>query len=158
MFTALPLSYKSFTRGKVPTAQATWIQRVRNLFFLTHFCPGSFALVLVLVLVAVVFSIAFAVVDVTLIVYDMQSSLHSTQPTSNFRKLISKFALNSSEIVSRVQISEFPPFRPTVSELITGVEEIRELMKQCWEESPDLRPDFHEIKKIVNKILTNNGM
>ena len=31
-------------------------------------------------------------------------------------------------------------------------------MKQCWEESPDLRPDFHEIKKIMNKILTNNGM
>ena len=60
--------------------------------------------------------------------------------------------------MSRVQIGEFPPFRPTVSELITGVEEIRELMKQCWEESPDLRPDFHEIKKIVNKILTNNGM
>lgn len=66
--------------------------------------------------------------------------------------------LNSLEIVNRVQNGEFPPFRPTVSELITGVEEIRELMKQCWEESPDLRPDFHEIKKIMNKILTNNGM
>ncbi|XP_020613215.1 atrial natriuretic peptide receptor 1-like isoform X2 [Orbicella faveolata] len=66
--------------------------------------------------------------------------------------------MDPKEIVSRVQNGEFPPFRPTVSELITGVEEIRELMKQCWEESPDLRPDFHEIKKIVNKILTNNGM
>ena len=66
--------------------------------------------------------------------------------------------LNSLEIVNKVQNGEFPPFRPTVSELITGVEEMRELMKQCWEESPDLRPDFHEIKKIMNKILTNNGM
>ena len=65
---------------------------------------------------------------------------------------------NSLEIVNRVQNGEFPPFRPTVSELITGVEELRELMKQCWEESSDLRPDFHEIKKIMNKILTNNGM
>ncbi|XP_078348931.1 atrial natriuretic peptide receptor 1-like isoform X2 [Oculina patagonica] len=66
--------------------------------------------------------------------------------------------MDPKEIVSRVQNGEFPPFRPTVSELITGVEEIRELMKECWEESPDMRPDFHEIKKIVNKILTNNGM
>lgn len=81
---------------------------------------------------------------------------HSRHPI--LQSLLSQFALNSSEIVSRVQIGEFPPFRPTVSELITGVEEIRELMKQCWEENPDLRPDFHEIKKIVNKILTNNGM
>jgi len=66
--------------------------------------------------------------------------------------------MDPKEIVNRVQNGEFPPFRPTVSELITGVEELRELMKQCWEESSDLRPDFHEIKKIMNKILTNNGM
>ena len=72
--------------------------------------------------------------------------------------MVDFFFLLLSDIVSRVQNGEFPPFRPTVSELITGVEEIRELMKQCWEESPDLRPDFHEIKKIMNKILTNNGM
>ena len=57
-----------------------------------------------------------------------------------------------------MQNGEFPPFRPTVSELISGVEEMRELMKHCWEEHPDLRPDFHEIKKTMNKILTNNGM
>ena len=62
------------------------------------------------------------------------------------------------EIVNKVQNGEFPPFRPTVSELISGVEEMRELMKHCWEEHPDLRPDFHEIKKTMNKILTNNGM
>ena len=62
------------------------------------------------------------------------------------------------EIVNKVQNGEFPPFRPTVSELISGVEEMRELMKQCWEEHPDLRPDFHEIKKTMNKILANNGM
>jgi hypothetical protein len=63
-----------------------------------------------------------------------------------------------SEIVRRVQNTEFPPFRPTVPVLIAGVEEIRELMKQCWQEEPDLRPDFNEIKKIMNKILVNNGM
>ena len=67
-------------------------------------------------------------------------------------------SLNSLEIVNKVQSGELPPFRPTVSELITKVEELRELMKQCWVENPDLRPDFQEIKKIVNKILTNKGM
>ena len=66
--------------------------------------------------------------------------------------------LNSLEIVNKVQSGEFPPFRPTVSELITKVEELRELMKQCWVENPDLRPDFQEIRKIVNKMLTNKGM
>ncbi|XP_067043577.1 atrial natriuretic peptide receptor 1-like isoform X3 [Acropora muricata] len=66
--------------------------------------------------------------------------------------------MDPKEIVNKVQNGEFPPFRPTVSELISGVEEMRELMKQCWEEHPDLRPDFHEIKKTMNKILANNGM
>ncbi|KAK3705160.1 hypothetical protein QZH41_003755 [Actinostola sp. cb2023] len=66
--------------------------------------------------------------------------------------------MDPKEIVRRVQ-TEFPPFRPTVPVLIAGVEELRELMKQCWQEESELRPDFHEIKKIMNKILiTNNGM
>lgn len=60
--------------------------------------------------------------------------------------------------MNRVKDGEFPPFRPTVTQLITGVEEIRELMKQCWVENPDERPDFHEIKKIMHKVLVNNGM
>ncbi|XP_020901343.1 atrial natriuretic peptide receptor 1 isoform X2 [Exaiptasia diaphana] len=66
--------------------------------------------------------------------------------------------MDTKEIVRRVQNTEFPPFRPTVPVLIAGVEELRELMKQCWQEEPDLRPDFTEIRKIMNKILINNGM
>ena len=72
---------------------------------------------------------------------------------SQFERLF--FAL---DIINRVKNAEFPPFRPTVTQLITGVEEIRELMKQCWVENPDERPDFHEIKKIMHKVLVNNGM
>jgi len=45
-----------------------------------------------------------------------------------------------------------------VTNLIAGLEEIRELMKQCWVENPEERPDFHEIKKIMHKVLVNNGM
>ena len=72
--------------------------------------------------------------------------------------LIEPNIFNSIDIVRRVKDAEFPPFRPTVTNLIAGLEEIRELMKQCWVENPEERPDFHEIKKIMHKVLVNNGM
>ena len=51
-----------------------------------------------------------------------------------------------------------PPFRPTQVALISRVEELRELMKYCWDEKPEARPDFHDIKKIMQKILSSSGM
>ena len=68
------------------------------------------------------------------------------------------FILISVDIIRRVKEAEFPPFRPTVTTLIAGLEEIREVMKQCWVENPDERPDLHEIKKTMHKVLVNNGM
>jgi len=67
-------------------------------------------------------------------------------------------SLLSSEIIKKVIEREIPPFRPTVVNLITGVEELRELMKSCWDEKPEARPDFHDIKKSMHRILSNNGM
>lgn len=64
----------------------------------------------------------------------------------------------SSDIIKRVTECEIPPFRPTVINLISGVEELRELMKLCWEEKPEVRPDFHDIKKTMQRILSNSGM
>ncbi|XP_048576040.1 atrial natriuretic peptide receptor 1-like isoform X3 [Nematostella vectensis] len=61
-------------------------------------------------------------------------------------------------IIHRVKEGEFPPFRPTVTKLIGGVEELQDLMKQCWTEDPEHRPDFHEIRKIMHKLLIQNGM
>lgn len=66
--------------------------------------------------------------------------------------------MEPKDIIRRVKDGEFPPFRPTVTTLITGVEELRELMKQCWNDNSEERPDFHEIKKIMHKVLVNNGM
>lgn len=66
--------------------------------------------------------------------------------------------MEPEEIVKRVTEAEIPPFRPTVVNLITGVEELRELMKLCWEEKPEARPDFHDIKKTMHRILSNSGM
>ena len=63
-----------------------------------------------------------------------------------------------SEIIRRVTECEIPPFRPTVSQLIPRVEELRELMKLCWDEKPEARPEFHDIKKTLQRILNNSGM
>ena len=61
-------------------------------------------------------------------------------------------------LVEKVRGMEFPPFRPVVPNLISGAEELRDLMKQCWEEEPLDRPDYSEIKKTINKIVINSGM
>ncbi|XP_068761981.1 atrial natriuretic peptide receptor 1-like [Montipora capricornis] len=66
--------------------------------------------------------------------------------------------MEPDEIIRRVSEYEIPPFRPTVPALISRVEELRELMKHCWEEKPEVRPDFHDIKKSMQKIINNNGM
>ena len=66
--------------------------------------------------------------------------------------------LLSSDIIKRVTECEIPPFRPTVTSLISGVEELRELMKLCWDEKPEARLDFHDIKKTMHRILSNSGM
>ena len=62
------------------------------------------------------------------------------------------------DIIRRVTECEVPPFRPTVTTLIPRVEELRELMKTCWEEKPEVRPDFHDIKKSMQRILNNSSM
>lgn len=66
--------------------------------------------------------------------------------------------LLSLEIIQKVRECEIPHFRPTVVNLISGVEELRELMKLCWDEKPEARPDFHDIKKSMHRILSSNGM
>ncbi|KAJ7340159.1 guanylate cyclase [Desmophyllum pertusum] len=68
--------------------------------------------------------------------------------------------LNTQEIIKRVREFEVPIFRPTLKniDIIEELEELRVLMKNCWEEDPDSRPDFTEIKKRMVRILTNKGM
>ena len=63
-----------------------------------------------------------------------------------------------SEIIRRVTECEIPPFRPTVAQLIPRLEELRELMKWCWDEKPETRPDLHDIKKTMQRIVNNSGM
>ena len=62
------------------------------------------------------------------------------------------------EIIRKVKDAEVPIFRPTVVNIIEELHELRDLMKTCWEEDPDSRPDFPEIKRRINKILVTKGM
>ncbi|XP_031556270.1 atrial natriuretic peptide receptor 1-like [Actinia tenebrosa] len=66
--------------------------------------------------------------------------------------------MEPKSIVEKVRAGEFPPFRPVVPNLISGAEELRDMMKQCWQEEPNDRPDFNEIKKSINKIVVSSGM
>jgi len=66
--------------------------------------------------------------------------------------------LTTREIIRKVKDAEVPIFRPTVSNIIEELDELRDLMKTCWEEDPDSRPDFPEIKRRINRILVTKGM
>ncbi|KAL9957058.1 hypothetical protein ACROYT_G038645 [Oculina patagonica] len=64
----------------------------------------------------------------------------------------------TNEIIKRVKEAQVPIFRPTVLNIIEELEELRDLMKHCWEEDPDSRPDFTEIRRRMNRILVTKGM
>ena len=53
---------------------------------------------------------------------------------------------------------EKPPFRPHVPQLIENAENLRELMKRCWDESADDRPSFAENRKEIENLMKNNGL
>ena len=74
-----------------------------------------------------------------------------------FQSFLTLFS-HLKEIIERVKEGEVPPYRPIVTQFITEVGELHDLMKLCWAEDPDKRPDFHEIKKIVFKSLSIHGM
>ena len=58
------------------------------------------------------------------------------------------------EIVQRVTMQEFPPFRPKLSNIakqyeIPGLVQITE---KCWNEQPEARPDFEDLKRQIRKM------
>ena len=61
------------------------------------------------------------------------------------------------EIVDRVRRMENPPFRPYVPMVIEKAEQLKTLMKRCWNENDDDRPTFHEIKKDIEILMKRNG-
>lgn len=62
------------------------------------------------------------------------------------------------DIVQRVKKVENPPFRPHVPQLIENAEQLRDLMKRCWDENADERPAFPEIRKEIENLMKRNGL
>lgn len=63
------------------------------------------------------------------------------------------FELYFLEIIQRVAKQEEPSFRPKLSNVLDSVNlpGIKELAEKCWNECPEARPDFEEIRKQVRK-------
>jgi hypothetical protein len=60
------------------------------------------------------------------------------------------------DIIGRVSNSEVPYYRPKLSNVLDGVDlpGVREMAEKCWNENPEARPDFEEIRKHVRKHST----
>lgn len=59
--------------------------------------------------------------------------------------------LESEEIVGRVLAGTNPLFRPPLSANMP-YEDLHIVMKMCWKEIPDDRPDFSELRKLLKKL------
>ena len=68
------------------------------------------------------------------------------------------FYFFSLEIIERVANGEHPPFRPVVTTRVDKAESLFDLMKLCWVESPEARPDFGEIKYKVECAMIKSGL
>ena len=60
--------------------------------------------------------------------------------------------LNISEILDLVIKGEEPPFRPQLPKYEKGEEGMVELMRDCWKEDPNERPDTEDIKKRLKSL------
>ena len=61
-------------------------------------------------------------------------------------------------IIEKVKQRCDPPFRPFVHELLDGAEGLRDLMKLCWNDIPEERPQFSELRKDVECMMKANGL
>lgn len=65
---------------------------------------------------------------------------------------------DAEAIIERVKRRSTPAFRPVVPELVDGAEGLRDVMKRCWAENPEERPQFSELRKDVEVMMKNNGL
>lgn len=58
------------------------------------------------------------------------------------------------EIVQRVMMQEFPPFRPRLSNIAKqyDVPGLVQITEKCWNEQPEARPEFEDLKRQIRKM------
>lgn len=54
--------------------------------------------------------------------------------------------------MDRVQIIEYPPFRPRVTVEEAGSSDILDLMTSCWNEDPVIRPTFEKVRDSLKQM------
>jgi len=59
-----------------------------------------------------------------------------------------------SDIVNRIRNGESIPYRPVLPEATEMGRPLVDLIKSCWSENPDQRPNFVQIRAALRK-LTN---
>jgi len=59
--------------------------------------------------------------------------------------------LESEEILGRVLAGTRPPFRPPLPTNVAN-DDLQLVMRMCWREIPEERPDFWEIRKLLKKL------
>ena len=74
-----------------------------------------------------------------------------------FTLIVSFLLVNFStllEIVQRVMMQEYPPFRPKLSNIAKqyDVPGLVQITEKCWNEQPDVRPDFEDLKRQIRKM------
>ncbi len=47
---------------------------------------------------------------------------------------------------------EYPPYRPHVTVEEAGSSELLQLMMNCWDEEPTIRPSFDNIRELLKKM------
>ena len=62
--------------------------------------------------------------------------------------------LTIPEIVQRVMMQEFPPFRPRLSNTAKeyDVPGLVQITEKCWNEQPEARPEFEDLKRQIRKM------
>lgn len=69
-----------------------------------------------------------------------------------FRNFYFVEKINSKIILDRIKAGTLPPFRPEIQPEDCDAPEILPLISLCWAESPNLRPDFPELKQKLKKV------
>ncbi|XP_031575273.1 speract receptor-like isoform X2 [Actinia tenebrosa] len=69
---------------------------------------------------------------------------------------LSYYHIEPKEIIEEVTKGQVPYYRPKLSNVLDGVDlpGVREMAEKCWNENPDARPEFEEIRKHVRKHST----
>lgn len=60
-----------------------------------------------------------------------------------------------SKIVQNVRNGQNPPFRPILEDDVCE-EEVKQMIKRCWAEDHNERPDFHALKLIIRRLNREN--